>query len=388
MGRHAQLGVLVHFAGADLHFQGAAILGPHGGVQRAVVVALGLGDVIVELAGHRRPQLMHQAQGGVAVLHLLDDDAQGAHVVHLAEVQVLGAHLVPDAVDVLGPAVHLRHDADGSELALQGRHRIGDEGLALDAALFQHLGDALVGAGFEKAEGEILQLPLELPDAEPVGERRVDVEAFAGEVGPLRRVVFRQPAQGADARRQTQQHDADVLHHRQQHLAQHFGLRLHLTAGAGQHPQRRQTFDTVHQHGHRGAKALRQNFAVLRQIGGNVEQQGRQPGIQIEALPRQDHRHGEAVGQYRLIRTQQPLAVMLTGKFVRRLQPVAGRRVEPRRRHVEGGCVVFDVGKCVGDGDHGIRRVESGLRRRRQRGSPGMAWIPAPAGMTNVLHAV
>ena len=48
--------------------------------------------------------------------------------------------------------------------------------LALDALLVEHLRDLLVQLGLEVAERQVLQLPLELPDAEPVGERRVDVE--------------------------------------------------------------------------------------------------------------------------------------------------------------------------------------------------------------------
>jgi hypothetical protein len=56
---------------------------------------------------------MHDAQHRVAVLHLVHQHAQGAHVVDLREIQALGAHLVVDAVDVLGPAIHLGLDPDG-----------------------------------------------------------------------------------------------------------------------------------------------------------------------------------------------------------------------------------------------------------------------------------
>jgi hypothetical protein len=51
------------------------------------------------------------------------------------------------------------------------------------ALLVEHLGDALVGVRVEEAEGQVLQLPLQLPDAEAVGERRIDVERLARHLG-------------------------------------------------------------------------------------------------------------------------------------------------------------------------------------------------------------
>ena len=38
---------------------------------------------------------------------------------------------------------------------------------------------SLVGVGLEHAQREVLELPLELPDAEPVGERREEIERLA-----------------------------------------------------------------------------------------------------------------------------------------------------------------------------------------------------------------
>ena len=44
--------------------------------------------------------------------------------------------------------------------------------LALDALLVEQARDRLVVLGLEEAERQVLELPLDLPDAEPVGERR------------------------------------------------------------------------------------------------------------------------------------------------------------------------------------------------------------------------
>ena len=71
----AVFGMAVHFVRADLHFE-RLVLGPaDGGVERAIVVRLGLGDVVVEFLRERRPQIVHDAERGVAILDLVDEDA-------------------------------------------------------------------------------------------------------------------------------------------------------------------------------------------------------------------------------------------------------------------------------------------------------------------------
>jgi hypothetical protein len=63
----------------------------------------------------------------------------------------------------------------------QGCGAVGDERFPGEPPLVQGLGDAAVGGGFEQPERQVLQFPLELPDAEAVGQRRVDVEGLAGQ---------------------------------------------------------------------------------------------------------------------------------------------------------------------------------------------------------------
>ena len=80
---------------------------------------------------------------------------------------------------MLRPAVDLALDAGGFELLRQHGDGARDVLLALEALLVEHAGDALVELGLEEAEREILHLPLELGDAEAIGERRIDVERLA-----------------------------------------------------------------------------------------------------------------------------------------------------------------------------------------------------------------
>src|SRR5512139_2245634 len=82
---YAELRVAVHVEGADLHLERAVLGADHRGVQRTVVVALRLRDVVVELARDRLPQVVHQAQYRVAVDFVLHQHAHRADVVKLFE---------------------------------------------------------------------------------------------------------------------------------------------------------------------------------------------------------------------------------------------------------------------------------------------------------------
>ena len=173
--------------------------------------------------------MVDDAQRCVAVFHFIDDDAQSAHVVNLGKRDILLAHLVPDAVDVFWSAVDLGvADTRGHQFSLQAVDCFGDELLALGPLLVKLLGNFLVDCGMQKAEGEVLEFPLQLPDTEPVGERRIQRQRLARHRDTQLVGFSRIIAQGLGARGQTQQDDANVLDHGQQHLAQHLDLRLHL----------------------------------------------------------------------------------------------------------------------------------------------------------------
>ena len=82
----------MHGVGADLHLQHLALGADHRGMQRAIAILLGVGDVIVEFLGNVPPQGVHDTQRGVAVTHFRNQHANGANVVDLAELQALLLH--------------------------------------------------------------------------------------------------------------------------------------------------------------------------------------------------------------------------------------------------------------------------------------------------------
>ena len=76
----------------------------------------------------------------------------------------------------------------------------------------------------EVSEREILQLRLELPNAEAVCQRSVNFKRLLRYALPLvRRQGFERP-HVVQTIGKLYQHDADIVHHRQEHLPEIFGL--------------------------------------------------------------------------------------------------------------------------------------------------------------------
>src|SRR4029079_13080936 len=99
-----------------------------------VEVVLGDRDVVVELARDRPPQGVDDAERGVAVADLVDQDPDRVHVVDLAELGALALHLFPDAVDVLRAALEVGLDAGTAQARLELGDRPLDVALAAPAA--------------------------------------------------------------------------------------------------------------------------------------------------------------------------------------------------------------------------------------------------------------
>ena len=80
---------------------------------------------------------------------------------------------------MLGAAGDLGLDPELVELLGQVLARLVDVALALGALLGDEPLDLVVLARVQRLEGEVLELPLDRVDTEPVGDRRVDVERLA-----------------------------------------------------------------------------------------------------------------------------------------------------------------------------------------------------------------
>src|SRR4051794_15328293 len=118
------------------------------------------------------PEPVDDAERVVAVTDVVDDDAQREQVVDLLEALVLGGVLLGflrDRVDVLRAALDVGLDAARRKLVAQNLLDLGDVALADRPLRLDQSRDLLVALGLQVPERKVLQLPLELPDAEAVG---------------------------------------------------------------------------------------------------------------------------------------------------------------------------------------------------------------------------
>ena len=88
--------------------------------------------------------------------------------------------------------------------------------------------------GVQVPESQVIQLHLDLPDAQPVGQGRIYVQGFLGDTLPL---FGSQGVQGLHVVKpvgQLDQHHADVLRHSHQHFPETFGVNGVLVVGEPQ----------------------------------------------------------------------------------------------------------------------------------------------------------
>ena len=168
-------------------------------MQRLVAVGLGPGNVVVKFVRHRHKLAVHPAECGIAVRYRGHHDAQSPDVIYLLEAQRLAAHLLDNAVNVFGPALHRGGDALRRQVSRQLLAQLFYRRLALGAFFVQQARYLAVGVGLQKAEGQVLHLPLDFPDAQAIGQRRKHLQRLARQAGRHRQLAGGKVAQGLQA---------------------------------------------------------------------------------------------------------------------------------------------------------------------------------------------
>ena len=148
-------------------------------MQRLVEIVARDGDEVFDAARHRPPLIVNDAQHGVAIGFRLRDDAQRQHVVDLVDRDVLPLQLLPDAVDALDAGFHPRLDLVFLQLLLDEALHFGQKRFAFLAARLDGVLDLVVGDGIDVLEGEVFEFAANFAHAQPVRDRRVDIQRLA-----------------------------------------------------------------------------------------------------------------------------------------------------------------------------------------------------------------
>ena len=153
--------------------------------------------------------------------------------------------------------------------------------------------------GLEDLEGEVLELPLDLPDPEPLGERRVDLLGLAGDPELL---LGRQAVEGphvVEPVGELDEDDPDVLGHRQEHLPDVLGLLLLVAVGA----ELRQLRDAVDEPRDLGPEPLLDVLEAVLGVLGDVVEERRGDRDRVDPELGGDLGRRDRMGDVRLARS-------------------------------------------------------------------------------------
>ena len=214
---------------------------------------------------------MNDTEHAIAVLDCIDEHADRRQVVDFRQRLVIPLHLAVYAVKMLGPAIDLCFDMCLVELLPYLLDALVDEGLAFFALLLHILDEVIIRLRLEIAQAQVLELPLDIRDAEPVGQRRIDLYRLSRDALLLVRAHVLECAHVVQTVRQLDHDDADVFGHGQEHLAivleLHLFLRLVLDAAELRH--------AIDEHGDLLAEQLLHLLAGVRRILDHIMQQCR-----------------------------------------------------------------------------------------------------------------
>ena len=220
-------------------------------------------------------------------------------------------------------------------------------------------------------EGEVFELVVDAVQSEPVGDRRIDLERFAGDAPALLRRQAAERAHVVQAVRELDQNDAYVARHGEQHLAEALGLMLLV----GGELDAVELGDTVHQLGDALAELARDLALGDRRVFHDVVQQRGGQRLRVEMQLGEDVGDRERVDDVGIAGLAELTFVCGFGEVVGgfelrdvlRLQ-VAGEALEERLRFGHGS------------GNHGAVRLREPGSGRSRLSSRQHSYRLAPPG--------
>ena len=134
---------------------------------------------------------------------------------------------------MLGTPLHLRLHALPFQLFRELFLQVLHVALALGALFIQQARHLAVGIRFQETKSQVFHFPLDLPNAQAIGQRGKHMQRLMGQAIGHGQATGRVMSQGLQARGQAQQHHAQVTRKRQQHAAHVFGMQARVCTACG-----------------------------------------------------------------------------------------------------------------------------------------------------------
>ena len=216
----AIFGDRMHALGPDLQLDPLMARADDGGVDRLIIVLLGVRDVVLETAGHGVPGGVHHAERAVAVALLGNDDAEGIDVRKLLERDLLALHLAPNGVRLLLAAGDDCGNLGLLEFGGQRGLDFIDQALVPLAQHFEPLDHRGVGLRVQPAKRMVLELLAQPLHTHAAGERRIDIHGLLGDDLALAGLHMLERAHIVEAVGELDEQHADVARDGKQELAE------------------------------------------------------------------------------------------------------------------------------------------------------------------------
>jgi hypothetical protein len=211
---------------------------------------------------------VHHTEDAVTIVHRLRHDAHAENVGKLLETELFLLHLAVNTVDVFLPVLDRGLDVGFLQALLDRRLDGVEDFLAVADDFLTGAVERAVAHRVSRLDRQVEQLVAHFEDTEPIGDRRVYVHGLVRDAASLVGLHDFQRAHVMQAIGELDDDHANILHHRQHHLAEVFRLRLGLAAKV----DLRQLADPVDQLGHFFAELLGDMFLGGGRIFDNVVQ--------------------------------------------------------------------------------------------------------------------
>ena len=216
---HAQFCNLMHGFGADLEFDVDPGRSDKRGVQRLIAVVFRNGDEIFQSLRDWAVELVQDAQRHVAVEIGANHDPEPVDVVELGKAVAFVIHLAVDGKNGFFARLDARVKTGCGkhrfDFLLHLVHQVASPLAGIAQCFFKNG----MAPRVQIPERQILQFPVAAVEAEPVGDRCINLQGFRGDARLCFPAHFRKRSHVVQAVSQLDENHAHIVGHGQQHLA-------------------------------------------------------------------------------------------------------------------------------------------------------------------------
>ena len=223
---NAVFGDVMHALRADLNFYRGTVRADQRGMQRLIAIFLGDGNIVLELSRHRFVQAVQCTKRQITGRRVTNDDAESVDIEHLREAQALLDHFSIDRIQAFFAAEHSGFDIRFTQFAADATKNLGQQFAPVTAHGFERFGQDVETRRMDMLKRQVLELPGNIVEADPHRHGHIDFQGFPGNAPTFVRPHESHGLHVMQAISQFDEYDTQVAHHRHQHFAEIFCLRL------------------------------------------------------------------------------------------------------------------------------------------------------------------